>query len=373
VADRTVSLYPASASARDQFVLDLRGPRPQHDAFRHQGVVVEDERTADGRVARVATIFLTGRECPWRCVMCDLWRYTIEGDTPRNAIPTQIASARDDLESRGEAVTHLKLYNASSFFDPHAVPEDDYDPVAAALAGLERVVVESHPALIGPRVDRFLESLARHSTGPGFPSECGTRSSDRAASAGAEAATLHPADPVVAQTRPSLQLEVAMGLETAHPEALRRLNKRMTADGFAMAAERLRGRGLTVRAFLLILPPFVPSDQQDDWLIRSLECAFSSGVSVASLIPTRSGNGAMNALAAEGHFNQPSLADIERSIELAVTARRGAGRVFVDLWDLERFARCPHCFDARRARLHVINLEQRIPAKPSCAECGVTS
>ena len=77
--------FPDTAAARDRFVLDRRGPRPRHDPWRHQGVLVEDERTADGRRARVATAFLTGRECPWRCTMCDLWRYTTVEDTPRGA------------------------------------------------------------------------------------------------------------------------------------------------------------------------------------------------------------------------------------------------------------------------------------------------
>ena len=29
-----------------------------------------------GGRARMATVLLTGRECPWRCAMCDLWTYT---------------------------------------------------------------------------------------------------------------------------------------------------------------------------------------------------------------------------------------------------------------------------------------------------------
>ena len=58
-----------------------------------------------------------------------------------------------ELASRDEAVAGIKLYNAGSFFDPRAVPESDYDDVAVALAGCREVIVESHPALVGPRVD----------------------------------------------------------------------------------------------------------------------------------------------------------------------------------------------------------------------------
>src|SRR6185295_13847790 len=82
--------YPEKAADRDRFVLDRRPPRAKHDPWRPQGLVIEDELTAAGAIASVATVFLTGRECPWRCVMCDLWRFTVEEDTPAGAIAAQL-------------------------------------------------------------------------------------------------------------------------------------------------------------------------------------------------------------------------------------------------------------------------------------------
>ena len=64
----------------------------------------------------------------------------------------------------------MKLYNAGSFFDPRAVPDADYDAVAEALAGSARVIVESHPALVGPRVDRLARRARRASQRPARPS-----------------------------------------------------------------------------------------------------------------------------------------------------------------------------------------------------------
>jgi radical SAM enzyme (TIGR01210 family) len=316
--------YPATASARDRFVLERRGPRPPHDPWRHQGVIVEDERTAQGARARMATVLLTGRECPWRCTMCDLWTYTITSDTPPGAIPAQVSAARSALRDQTIPVTGMKLYNAGSFFDPRAVPEADYDAVAETLAGLSRVIVESHPALVGSRVDRLLAALDRHRGPDGR----------------------------------SAQLEVAMGLETAHPEALDRLNKRFTLEDFAAAARALDDRGVTLRVFLLISPPFIASDQQDAWLLRSVDAAFSFGASVVSLVPTRPGNGAIDTLGASGWFRAPGLEDIERSFALALGHAQGVGRVFVDVWDLDRFAHCSSCTAARRDRLQAMNLEQ---------------
>jgi radical SAM enzyme (TIGR01210 family) len=333
--------YPGSRAARDRFILDRRPPRPESDPWRYQNVIVEDERGADGAMVRSATVFLTGRECPWRCVMCDLWRHTTPVDTPCGAIPAQVAAARRAFE--GEArprVRQIKLYNAGSFFDPHAVPERDYNAIAAALSGLERVVVESHPALIGPRLDRLLDSLDRH------------RGRLDRTSAG------------LADDAPAL--EVAMGLETVHPDALERLHKRMTVDQFADAALRLGRCGVSLRVFLLIAPPFVRPDEQDAWLLRSIDVAVACGASVVTLIPTRAGNGAMEALAAEGAFRPPQLDDIERSAALAVTRIRGRERIFVDVWDLEAFSACAVCFTARRDRLHAMNLEQRILAPVVC-------
>jgi len=127
----------------------------------------------------------------------------------------------------------------------------------------------------------------------------------------------------------------------------------------------------------------VPDGEQDAWLLRSIDVAFDCGAGVVSLVPTRSGNGAMEALTAAGEFRQPCLADIERSVDAAfsrVTSHEPratshkprAPRVFVDVWDLERFADCPQCLDARRARLQAMNLEQRVLAPVACPHCGTS-
>jgi radical SAM enzyme (TIGR01210 family) len=323
--------YPDSHGDRDRFVHDRRGPRPLHNPWAYQNLIVEDERTGDGRIARVATVFLTGRECPWRCVMCDLWQFTTPEDTPKGAIAAQVAAARRALAAQPQVAT-MKLYNAGSFFDPRAVPESDYGEIASRLAGFERVIVESHPSLIGPRADRFLEALASTPAAP--------------------------------------QLEVAIGLETAHPQALERLNKRMTVADFSRAAAALAHRGVALRVFLLIAPPFVPPDEHDVWLRRSLDVALSCGATVTSLVPTRPGNGAVEALTAQGCFRAPTLEDIERSFESALDEAAGRGRVFVDLWDLERFVECRWCEAARRARLEAMNLGQRRLPRVRCDRCG---
>jgi hypothetical protein len=227
----------------------------------------------------------------------------------------------------------VKLYNAGSFFDPRAVPVPDHDGIAGRVASFARVIVESHPALIGPRVTGFREALARAAGNAAAP-----------------------------------DLEVAIGLETAHPDALRQLHKGFALDHFRRAAEDLARRGASLRVFLLVGTPFVPPAEQHAWLMQSVAVAFDCGASAVSLIPTRPGNGALEVLAAHGAFVPPSLGDVETALEASV--RQARGRVFADLWDIASLATCPACVGARRERLHAMNLAQRPLPGIACAECG---
>src|SRR5260221_8472278 len=104
-----MSTYPAGLAARDRFVIERRPPRVRHDPWLAQGLCVEEEPAANGTITWVATVFLTGRECPWRCVMCDLWQYTTTEDTPAGAIAEQVANARRALDRPGDPVREMKL------------------------------------------------------------------------------------------------------------------------------------------------------------------------------------------------------------------------------------------------------------------------
>jgi hypothetical protein len=313
--------HPDIARDRDRWILSRRPARNAVDPLRPYAFVVEQERAESGEVVSVATIFLTNRECPWRCLMCDLWRNTLTESVPPAAIPAQI----DFALTRLPPARQLKLYNSGSFFDPRAIPPEDFPAIAERVRSFERVIVECHPALIGKAALRFRDLL--HG-----------------------------------------KLEVAMGLETAHPEALARLNKRMTLDQFARAAEFLRGHGIALRVFILVKPPFLDEAAAIEWARRSLDFAFDCGATVASLIPTRLGNGALEALAEQGEFSPPRLATLEEAAAYGVGLRRG--RVFADLWDLEKFSACPGCFPARRDRLERMNCTQEIRPPVECSPCN---
>jgi archaeosine synthase beta-subunit len=312
--------YPDRASERDRWIVAHRPTRTSLNPRRPYAFLAEHERASSGEVVSVSTIFLTNRECPWHCVMCDLWQNTLTDTVPLGAIPEQIEFALQQLPP----ARHIKLYNSGSFFDVQAIPPDDYSAIAALMKPFERVIVESHPALVGDRCVDFRDLL-------------------------------------------SAQLEVAMGLETVHTVALERLNKRVTLEQFAAAAEHLREQAIDLRVFVLVQPPFVRSEEALHWAQRSLDFAFDCNATAVTLIPTRAGNGAMEVLQQAGAFTPPDLRTFEKAVEYGVAL--GRGRVFADLWEIELIATCAHCRAARIARLEHVNLTQSIPPVLACEHC----
>ena len=303
------------------WILARRPERNSLDPSRPYAFFVEEECSAAGEIVSVATVFLTNRECPWRCVMCDLWKNTLAETVAVGAIPAQIDYALERLPHARQ----IKLYNSGSFFDVRAIPPPDYPAILSRVASFERVVVECHPALVGESCLGFKE----HLTG---------------------------------------RLEVAMGLETVHPQILERLNKRMTTDQFGSAARFLREHDIDLRVFILVKPPFMREEEALYWAKRSLDFAFDCGATAATLIPTRAGNGAMEELAHVGEFSPPRLGTLETAVVYGLALNRG--RVFADIWDVSRPKFCPHCYESRIARLRAMNMRQSILEPISCPHCG---
>src|ERR1700726_3858558 len=110
-----------------------------------------------GAVAAL-TVLLAGAECPFACVFCDLWRETLDGPTPRGALPAQLRAVLAQAGSLPRPCA-AKLYNASNFFEQRAVPVEDEPELAEILAPFARVTVECHPRLVGDRCLAFAERL----------------------------------------------------------------------------------------------------------------------------------------------------------------------------------------------------------------------
>lgn len=304
----------------DHEILAARGPKNQVDSSRPYAFFVERERTTQGRIDDVATVFLTNRECPWRCVYCDLWKNTTDETVAVGAIPAQIDYALERLPP----ARHIKLYNSGNFFDARAIPSGDHESIAARVRHFETVVIENHPKLCGETCLRFRERL-------------GTA------------------------------LEIALGLETVHPQVLPRLNKGLSLDDFTQSVELLLRHGIAVRAFVLLRPPFLSEAEGVRWAIRSIDFALGLGIGCVTVIPVRGGNGIMERLERDGQFSPPRLRSLEQVLDAELAMNRG--RVFVDLWDAARFYDCSRCGPARVERLAAMNLSQQMLPRVEC-DCG---
>lgn len=305
--------YPESAVARSRWIIESRDQRSrvQLDPRRPVDFWVEEERQADGTVEAGITILIVNRECAWRCVMCDLWKHTTERAVGPGDVPAQIEFALASIGSGARG--WIKLYNAGSFFDAGAIPAADHPEIARLCRGFSRVIVESHPRLVGGSVWRFRDLIEG-------------------------------------------RLEVAMGLETANEEVLGRLNKRFGLSDYDVAAGALGRMDCGLRTFLLVQPPFMKSAEAEEWACRSIDHAQGCGSDPVVVIPTRIGNGAMERLMATGDFELPGLAMLERVVSYGVGKRQG--RVFSDLWDLERWVAVTGDGEGIRERLQRMNRHQ---------------
>jgi archaeosine synthase beta-subunit len=304
----------------DSFIVSMRGKKNPVNPNLPYGWQIEKEHTRSGKVEDTGIIFLTNRECPFHCLMCDLWKNTTDETVEPGSIPKQIKWALKKMPT----VRHLKLYNSGSFFDVRAIPEEDYEDIASLLENLETVIVECHPRLINEKCLKFRDLL-----------------------------------------KPDL--EIALGLETVNRNILRTLNKQMTIDDFRNSVRFLTENGIRTRAFILLRPPLLSESEGIHWAEQSIDFAFNAGVECCTVIPVRAGNGAMEFLSEKGQFSIPEIHSLETVLEYGI--RLNVGRVFADTWDLGLFSNCDSCLERRTNRIIEMNLNQKIVAPVEC-ECN---
>lgn len=302
----------------DSLVLSLRGKKNSVNSSMPYAWLTEKERTQTGEIEDVSVIFLTNRECPFHCLVCDLWKYTTDETVPAGAISTQIEMALRLLPP----ARSLKLYNCGSFFDTRAIPVAEYSNIVRLIEKFDSVVVESHPVFINDSCVEFRDMMKK-------------------------------------------DMEVAIGLETIHSRSLERLNKHMTISDFRNTIRFLNINGISSRAFILLKLPFMTEEQGVLWAERSIEYAFDCGVDCCTVIPVRPGNGMVEELAREGHYSPPVIDSLEKVLEYGIKLR--AGRVFADTWDLSFFSKCENCFPERVNRIKMMNLSQKIIPRSECS------
>lgn len=269
----------------------------------------------------ISTLLITNRECPWRCTMCDLWKNTTDAPVGAPEIISQIQFGISKLPSSD----WIKIYNSGSFFDLKAIPRDAWKPIAKMCHDYSHLIVENHPRLVSNKILEFQSYL-----------------------------------------KPSL--EIAMGLETANEEILKKLNKGFTLTDFRKSCNFLRKANIKIRAFILIAPPWTQSHSQAvNDVISSCKFAEECGIDQISLIPTRGDSGFMKKLQLSGEFIPFHSELIEDAFDGAITSF--TNRCHLDTWDLNKFFDCHSCKTERISRIERINQHQSISQRISCSDC----
>jgi radical SAM enzyme (TIGR01210 family) len=198
--------------------------------------VWKEEDVIDGEKAGAFVLILRTTGCWWSwqkgCLMCGY-----------NAVSSKAVTAADLRAQLAKAVPRyqgervVKLYTSGSFLDQREVPLDVRNEIFSAFAPAERVLFESRPEFI---TAESLESLDRRS-------------------------------------------EIAIGLETSNEEVLRKcVHKGFTVEDYTRAARLLNEKGVPLRTYLLLKPPYLTERTAMEDAIRSVEYSskFSESVSI---------------------------------------------------------------------------------------------
>ncbi len=301
-----------SAPDLDRVLRALRAPGLPAEA---PGWKLEREIFPGGESRPIGTVYLRNGACPLACVYCALYRGAGDAPATGEEIARQIAAARAQMPG----IAGLKLYNASSLFEPRSVRQrpEDLDAIAGALGGLDLVVVEARSENAGGA-----RELARRLPG---------------------------------------RLEVAIGLEAADDGLLALLNKPTSVSRFRRAAREMKEEGVLLRAFVLVQPPFVSGEEARALALRTFELAAGEGARVVSFLPVLSLHEPMERLRRAGFFAEPPLDDLFGIV--AECAGRSPGPVVIaETEGLERLPGCPACREEKARALAELNSTGRLAA-----------
>jgi radical SAM enzyme (TIGR01210 family) len=173
----------------------------------------------DGAVVPSLTVVLTTKGCSWArsdgCTMCG---YIADSnpDAQASDIQTQF---NEVLARYGKAFKIIKLFTSGSFLDEAELPIDVRDHILSELLGTPKVIIESRPEFV---TSEICEDIARQNE----------------------------------------HIEVAIGLETSNDRIRNsHINKGFAFRDFVKASEASRANGFTIKAYLLLKPPYLTEMQ----------------------------------------------------------------------------------------------------------------
>jgi len=177
----------------------------------------------DGRIVDSFVLILRTSGCRWAhhsgCTMCGYFKETYNAG--EREIMRQVEEAMEKYE--GEEL--VKIFTSGSFLDEREIPIRIQKYILRKFEGAEKIIIESRP--------EFIKNLS-----------------------------------LLEDER----LEVAMGLESANNKVLEySINKGFTFEQWMKGAEEVKERGLSLKVYILIKPPFMTEKDAIRDAVESVE------------------------------------------------------------------------------------------------------
>lgn len=177
------------------------------------------------------TAVLTTKGCCWArrngCTMCG---YIIDSNPSAQGSDIQ-KQFHEVLAHYGKEFKIIKIFTSGSFLDQDEVPIDVRDAILSELIGMPKVIVESRPEFVTPEICDDISKINEH-------------------------------------------IEVAIGLETSN-DSIRNnyINKGFSFRDFVRASEAALANGITLKAYLLLKPPFLTEREALEDALQSVRDA----------------------------------------------------------------------------------------------------
>ncbi len=177
----------------------------------------KEDDVVDGRKVRALVVILRTVGCWWSrkrgCLMCGYNQAASEIGIGEEQLFRQLEAAKSKFQ--GEEM--VKIYTSGSFLDEREIPLTVRSRAMEDFSSCKRILFESRPEFV---TEEILAGL------------------------------------------PTDRIEIALGLESADDLVLRKcINKGFSVSDYERAAELIRSKGMKVRTYLLLKPPYLTERQ----------------------------------------------------------------------------------------------------------------
>jgi radical SAM enzyme (TIGR01210 family) len=220
-----------------------RPKRRRHADLRRPASLWRERELLAGKVVEAQVAILETQGCSHHkdeggCTMCGY----VDDARARPPTEEELMSQVDHAAKAAEGARWVKLYTSGSMLDPVEVSQSVLERVVEAFKGMDMLTIESRAEFVNDDVISIL----------GDPS----------------------------------RLEVAIGMESACDAVLEgSIHKGMTMGDFERAAGVVRRAGASLRAYVLLKPPFLTEAEAIDDALEAVVGARSAGAIIVSLNP----------------------------------------------------------------------------------------